>query len=120
MSERKGNRLLQLIMGAGKTAVIVPMVVASLANGERCVRVTVPGPLCATNAADWQLKLGGLLGKRVYPLVCRRELKIERHSATILGLLEYIRKQRHIIVTVPEHRMSLENKANELAIGGDV
>merc|ERR1719409_217075 len=61
MSDDSGNRLLQLIMGAGKTAVIMPMVMSALATGARLVRVTVIGPLYATNAADWQLKMGGLL-----------------------------------------------------------
>merc|ERR1719265_2150683 len=102
MSEGSGNRLLQLIMGAGKTAVIVPMVVASLANGERCVRVTVPGPLYATNAADWQLKLGGLLGKRVYPLVCQRDIKTEHYSSEIVGMLQSMCTNGHVMVTVPE------------------
>ena len=47
------NRLLQLNMGEGKTAVIVPMVIVALADGVRLVRVTVLSSLRATNAADW-------------------------------------------------------------------
>jgi hypothetical protein len=120
MSDEGGNRLLQLIMGAGKTAVIIPMVIASLANGERLVRTTVIGPLYATNAADWQLKLGGLLGRRVFPMVCRRELKLERHADEILSTLDNVRRNGHVIVTVPEYRLSLENKALELATSGDI
>merc|ERR1719487_2945356 len=107
-------------MGAGKTAVITPMVIASLANGQCLVRVTVIGALYATNAADWQFKLGGLLAKRVYPLVCRRDLKVERHTAQIMGMLQEICQKGHVIVTVPEHRLSLENKVLELAIAGQI
>jgi hypothetical protein len=119
MSDEHGNRLLQLLMGAGKTAIIIPMVIASLADGQRCLRVTVIGPLYATNAADWQLKLGGLLGKRVYPFICRREFKIEQYSEELLAMLQGICQRGHVIVTIPEHRLSLENKALELAASGD-
>jgi hypothetical protein len=120
VSNESGNRLLQLIMGAGKTAVIVPMVVAALATGKYCVRVTVMSSLYMTNASDWQLKLGGLLDKRVYALACRRDWNIETYSSQILTMLEDIKRHGHFIVTVPEHRLSLENKVIELAWKGEV
>lgn len=120
ISSGKGNRLLQLIMGAGKTAVIVPMVMSSLADGQQCVRVTVLSSLCATNSADWQLKIGGMLNKRVYHLICRREMQVENCSAALMASLEEITRGRHVLVTIPEHRLSLENKALELACNGNV
>eukprot|EP00929_Paragymnodinium_shiwhaense_P044185 TRINITY_DN22673_c0_g1_i1.p1 TRINITY_DN22673_c0_g1~~TRINITY_DN22673_c0_g1_i1.p1 ORF type:complete len:3475 (-),score=733.29 TRINITY_DN22673_c0_g1_i1:80-10504(-) len=119
MSDECGNRLLQYIMGAGKTSVIIPMVIASLADCRRCMRVTVIGPLYATNATDWQLKLGGLLKRRVHSLPCRREMRIERHSKEILTFLKDMTANQHVLVTVPEHRLSMENKALELALSGD-
>eukprot|EP00929_Paragymnodinium_shiwhaense_P027567 TRINITY_DN16159_c0_g2_i1.p1 TRINITY_DN16159_c0_g2~~TRINITY_DN16159_c0_g2_i1.p1 ORF type:complete len:3364 (-),score=863.27 TRINITY_DN16159_c0_g2_i1:158-10249(-) len=121
MSEEFGNRLLQLIMGAGKTAVIMPMVMASLSSEgrrQRLVRVTVLSPLYGINTADWQLKLGGLLGKRLFPLVCQRDIKIERHSPEVVRMLESMCADGHVLVTTPEHRLSLENKVLELAISG--
>ena len=45
-----------------KTAVII-----ALADGVKLMRVTVLSSLRSTNAAGWQLKLGGLLGRKVYP-----------------------------------------------------
>ena len=68
------NQLLQLNMGEGKlpgcrvdnrwllkprTSVIVPMLVASLADGDRLLRITVLSSLRRANAADWQLKFLG-------------------------------------------------------------
>ncbi|CAD7943080.1 unnamed protein product, partial [Amoebophrya sp. A25] len=49
MSETEGNRLLQLIMGGGKTAVITPLVLTAAARGEKLVRATVLSSLYATN-----------------------------------------------------------------------
>lgn len=111
------NRLMQMTMGDGKTAVIVPMVLVRTARGGRSlVRVTVLSSLYATNAADWQHKLGGLLGRKVYPMLCRRDLRIGLSEAQAMeALCECIRHGNHVVVTVPEHRLSLENKALELA-----
>ena len=39
-----------------RTTVIVPMLIATLANGENLLRITVLSSLRTTNAADWQLK----------------------------------------------------------------
>ena len=39
-----------------RTAVIVPMLMATLADGQNLLRITVLSSLRATNAADWQLK----------------------------------------------------------------
>lgn len=39
-----------------RTAVIVPMLMATLANGQNLLRITVLSSLRTTNAADWQWK----------------------------------------------------------------
>ena len=123
------NRLVQLNMGDGKTHIIMPLVLTlSSASGcgnlegkktDSCanlVRATVLSSLYATNTADWQWKLGGILGRRIYPMICRRDLPIDKErSAHWLELCKLIREQGHIIVTVPEHRLSLENKVIEFA-----
>ncbi|CAK9043094.1 unnamed protein product [Durusdinium trenchii] len=116
-----GNQLLQLNMGEGKTSVIVPMLVASLANGNYLLRITVLSSLRPANAADWQLKLGGLLNRRLHPLFCRRDLPVSEASAQrMVTLLDKIRNGQHVLVTVPEHRLSMENKAIELAWKGEL
>ncbi|VEU35420.1 unnamed protein product [Pseudo-nitzschia multistriata] len=110
------NRLIQLNMGEGKTAVIMPIVLARAARGDKLVRASVLSSLYATNASDWQYKLGGLLNRRIYPMFCRRDIPIGKYEANLmLQRCEKIREGRHVIVTVPEHRLSLENKSLELA-----
>ena len=116
LSESEGNRLLQLIMGGGKTAVIAPLVLAAAARGDKLVRATVLSPLYATNSADWQAKIGGLLDRQVFPLICTRDLRVDEQNAkNTLAMMKRVRRDGHVIVTVPEHRLSLENKAIELA-----
>ncbi|CAD7923999.1 unnamed protein product [Amoebophrya sp. A120] len=116
LSEAEGNRLLQLIMGGGKTAVIAPLVLCAAARGEKLVRATVLSSLYATNSADWQWKIGGLLNRQVFPMICTRDMPLdEKRANKMVNRLREIRAHGHVIVTVPEHRLSLENKAIELA-----
>jgi len=110
------NRLMQLNMGEGKTAIIMPIVLARAARGDKVVRATVLSSLYTTNSSDWQYKLGGLLNRRVYPMICRRDLPIGVDGVKMmLKTCRTIKEEKHVIVTVPEHRLSLENKAIELA-----
>lgn len=75
--------------------------------------------LYTTNAADWQCKVGGLVARRVFPMICSREIELDTSRANeIRNRLSSIREGRHIIVTVPEHRLSLENKAIEMCSTG--
>ena len=56
------------------------------------------------------------MNRRVYPMLCRRDLQIGVPEAELLlKTCKQIMEEKHIIVTVPEHRLSLENKAIELA-----
>ena len=115
LSSAHGNRLLQLNMGQGKTAVIIPLVLCVAARGNCVTRATVLPSLFATNAADWQDKLGGLLDRRVYTFCSRRDLKFGMKQAQMMmGTLKRIKRDRHVIVSIPEHRLSLENKALDL------
>ncbi|CAD7925579.1 unnamed protein product [Amoebophrya sp. A120] len=110
------NRLLQQNMGEGKTAVTLPLVLAASARGTKLVRATVLTHLFVTNLADWQWKLGGILDRKIQPQLCRRDLVITQREAQMrLDDLQESQKLGDIIVTGPEHRLSLENKAIELA-----
>eukprot|EP00397_Hematodinium_sp_SG-2012_P000073 GEMP01000073.1.p1 GENE.GEMP01000073.1~~GEMP01000073.1.p1 ORF type:complete len:1696 (+),score=289.10 GEMP01000073.1:2025-7112(+) len=122
------NCIQQLNMGEGKTAVILPILLctASRVNGRtmsntlKLVRATVLSSLYHTNATDLQAAIGGLLGRRIYPLLCRRDVHIaDAEADTLLHMCTYARDNRHVIVTVPEHRLSLENKALDFAYSTD-
>jgi len=115
-SDEEGNCLLQVNMGEGKTAVITPLSLVRLAGGNRSARATVLSSLYKINAMDWQTKIGGLLGRRILPMMCRRDVDITTLVADkILTTCQDAKNNGHIILTVPEHRLSLENKAIELA-----
>eukprot|EP00913_Durusdinium_trenchii_P028746 g26960.t1 len=74
------------------------MLVASLANGNYLLRITVLSSLRPANAADWQLKLGGLLNRRLHPLFCRRDLPVSEASAQrMVTLLDKIRNGQHVL-----------------------
>jgi hypothetical protein len=114
LDKKEGNRLLQLNMGCGKTAVIMPLLLCCAANGGFIARGTVLSSLYANNAADWQAKVGGLLNRHIFPMLCRRDIAIcEATADRMFQTLSECREGWHIIVTVPEHRLSLENKALE-------
>ncbi|CAD7943082.1 unnamed protein product [Amoebophrya sp. A25] len=56
------------------------------------------------------------MNRQVFPLICTRDMALDaKRCEAMLKRLEMIRTQGHVIVTVPEHRLSLENKAVELA-----
>ena len=59
------NFVLQMNMGQGKSSVVIPMLVAQLANGKNLVRVVVPRPLLLQTAQLLQARLGGLIGRKV-------------------------------------------------------
>eukprot|EP00392_Amoebophrya_sp_AT5.2_P015255 g15456.t1 len=110
------NRLLQMNMGEGKTAVVLPIALLLASRSEKIARATVLQSLSATNFSEWQWKLGGLLNCKLAPLLFRRDLQItERETAMMLEDLEQLRTSGSVLVTVPEHRLSLENKILELA-----
>ena len=57
------SRVHQMIMGAGKTTVIMPLVALGLADGSRLVTVVVPGPLLEMSAAVLRRCFGPIFPK---------------------------------------------------------
>lgn len=82
------HSVMQLNMGEGKTAVIVPILAAVLANGNEACQITVLKSLFARNLKFLRQYLGGLLNRRVYIFPCRRDMHIHRYIEEILGLHE--------------------------------
>jgi Protein of unknown function (DUF3638)/Protein of unknown function (DUF3645) len=97
----------------------MPLVLCTAANGKSIARATVLSSLYSTNAFDWQGKVGGLLGRKIFPMIFRRDIEIDSSIADeIKSCLSSIREGKNMIVTVPEHRLSLENKALEACFKG--
>ncbi len=110
------NAVVQLNMGEGKSAVILPAIAASLADGASLVRVIVPASLLRSTADALAKKLGGALGRRVYVLPCRREYKLSANVLRqLLELLKQCLQDRGVVVTTPEYILSMQLKAVELS-----
>ncbi|CAD7924275.1 unnamed protein product [Amoebophrya sp. A120] len=114
------SRLLEYSMGLGKTSVIMAVVLLlSSRKGTECLpRAIVLGSQLATNAKDWQHKLGGWLRRRLVPLFFRRDHERSADElAELLSDLRELRTQKGVLVMAPADCMSLKNKVIELVAG---
>lgn len=85
---------MQLNMGEGKTAVIAPIIAATLADGKQCCQITVLKSLFATNLKALRKYLGGMLNRRMYVFPCRRDMPIAQHVGDILSIYEECKKMK--------------------------
>jgi hypothetical protein len=91
------------------------MLAISLANEDQMCRVTVLKSIFETNFNSLRHTLGGLLDQRVYSVPCRRDLSIEQVAPNILDIYKDCMKNRGIVVTLPEHRLSFQLKGYDNA-----
>ena len=104
-----GSFCLQMNMGKGKSSIIIPMMVAQLADTNNLVRVVVPRPLLLQTAQLLQARLGGLIGRTV------KHVPFSRKSSTAVGDIEEYRKlhlqmlrKGGTMLTLPEHMLSFK------------
>lgn len=115
----KRHSVMQLNMGEGKTAVIVPILAAVLANGNQLCVVTVLKSLFQTNLRSLRQSLGGMLNRRLYTFPCRRDMQIEAVVGDLLSIYEEVKRKRGVVMTLPEYRLSFQLKIYEAARKGD-
>ncbi|KAN0080270.1 hypothetical protein V8E55_009836 [Tylopilus felleus] len=110
ISPRSGsNTAMQLNMGEGKSSVIVPIVVAVLADGSQLTRVIVPKALTAQMFNLLVDRLGGLVNRRIYFLPFSRSLEVDHHKAAVLrNIISECMTKGGILVVQPEHVLSLK------------
>ena len=104
-----GSFCLQMNMGQGKSSIIIPMVVAQLADRKNLVRVVVPRPLLLQTAQLLHARLGGLIGRKI------KHVPFSRRSSTALTDLRAYQDLHGkmlgsggIILTLPEHMLSFQ------------
>lgn len=90
----KKHSVMQLNMGEGKTAVIVPIIAAVLANGQQACQITVLKSLFATNLKLYRRYLGGMLNRRLYVFPCRRDMPIAGHIAQLMNIYEECKEMK--------------------------
>ena len=102
---------MQVNMGEGKSSVILPISAATLADGNRLVRVVVPKPLAAQMFRLLVDRLGGLVNRPIYHLPFSRSLT-GRYSRQQIGMLREMLSEcvrdHGILVVQPEHVLSLK------------
>nr|POE46995.1 hypothetical protein CFP56_00327 [Quercus suber] len=114
------NTVVQLNMGEGKSSLIVPIVAATLADTKKLVRVIVAKPQSKQMAQMMIVKLGGLLGRRVYYMPFSRALKVSPASADgIHQLLRECMSTGGILLVQPEHLLSFKLMGLESLIEGE-
>ena len=103
------NFVLQMNMGQGKSSVVIPMLVAQLANGKNLVRVVVPRPLLLQTAQLLQARLGGLIGRKVKHIPFSRKSSTEISNLKAYHSLHIdVLQSRGVILTLPEHILSFQ------------
>lgn len=103
------NSIMQLNMGEGKSSVIVPIVAAALADGQRLVRIVVLKPLSTQMFHLLRNKLGGMLGRRIFHMPISRSVRLDVHKATeIQKLCEECMHTGGVLLVQPEHLLSFE------------
>jgi hypothetical protein len=100
---------LQLNMGEGKSSVIVPLIVSTLANGSNLVRVVTLKPLTNQTFELLVSRLSGLANRPIFYVPISRNLSINASLIrTIRGLYERCVAEGGILVVQPEHVLSLK------------
>jgi hypothetical protein len=113
------NSIMQLNMGLGKSSVIVPIVAATLADGNKLSRVVVLKSLATQMRQLLQNKLGGMINRRVYHLPISRSLKLNEAKATqIRKIYEECLNDGGVLLAQPEHILSFELLGLDHALSG--
>ncbi|KAI9758999.1 MAG: hypothetical protein M4579_002662 [Chaenotheca gracillima] len=117
----KGNAVMQLNMGEGKSSVIIPMVAAALANGTNLTRVIVLKPLLKQMAQILSQKLGGLVQRQIHLTPFSRKTPLETGAlSTIRTIHEECRDHRGILLAQPETLLSFQLIGYERLSNGDL
>lgn len=113
------HSVMQLNMGEGKTAVIVPILASRLSNEQHVCQVTVLKSLFHSNLRSLRQCLGGMLNQRVYTFPCRRDMTIGQTEASIMLMCyKECKEKLGIVMTLPEYRCSFQLKMYETAKRG--
>ncbi|KAL9051900.1 MAG: hypothetical protein Q9162_005738 [Coniocarpon cinnabarinum] len=117
--DSKANSVLQMNMGEGKTSCIIPMAAAILAHSAVQVRVIVPKALLPQMAQVLQKSLGGILSRPTTHIpYSRRTPSNDQYLATLAGLHEDTRKQKGVMLALPEHLMSFKLSGLQRLVDG--
>jgi Ca2+-binding EF-hand superfamily protein len=114
-AKRKGDSMVQqMIMGAGKTTVIGPLLALILADGEQLVTMVVPGSLLEFSRGVMRSRFTRVISKRIHTFSFDRSCRKISTVTRLFDKLNMARRTRGIVVTTPEAIKSLMLKMLEL------
>lgn len=109
------NKIIQLIMGGGKSKVLLPILALKRATGENLSIIEVPEALYKTNLADLNQISLRLFGQHSYGMHFDRQSESDAASLKrMFKQLKYTSVNRGYVVTTRESMASLELKYHEL------
>ena len=115
------NSVLQMNMGQGKTSVIIPMVSSTLADGKSIVRIVVPKSLLRQTAQILQMRLGGVLNRRLLHIPFARRTSTDHATMqSYLDLHKRLQKDGGVMVCLPEHNLSFMLSGLQRLLDGQV
>ncbi|RMZ73552.1 very large low complexity [Pyrenophora seminiperda CCB06] len=113
------NTVLQLLMGGGKSSIIIPMLAVYLTDQKKLVRIIVAKPQSKQMLQMLVSKLGYLLNRRVYHMPLSRALRPDAGQADLLRkTYEECMKNRGVLLVQPEHILSFKLMAVEATLAG--
>lgn len=101
----------QMIMGAGKTTVIAPLLALMLGDGKNLVVSVVPKALLDMSRNVMRSTFSSIIEKRIYTLVFDRGSDV---PATLVDKLKSARRERGVVIATPTTIKSLQLKFLEL------
>ena len=95
----------QMIMGAGKTSVVGPLLALMLADGQSLVTLVVPYQLLVQSRLNMRAAFSAVIMKRVYTLEFDRSAKSSssvQHLQALVEKMDRARHERAIVCATPE------------------
>eukprot|EP00937_MAST-01D_sp_MAST-1D-sp2_P005839 g5839.t1 len=98
----------QMLMGAGKTTVVGPLLALCLADGERLVTQVMPTSLLEFTRSVMRATYASIVPKKIFTLEFHRDCRDSAADATrLFAKLDTVRRQRGIVCAAPECVKSL-------------
>jgi len=101
------SRVEQMIMGAGKTSVIAPLMALILADGERLLTLVVPDSLLEQSRTLMRTRFTRIVPKRIHTFSFDRNIRQVNAVTQLYDKLNDARKTRGVVVTTPDAVKSL-------------
>ena len=105
----------QLIMGGGKSKIILPILALLLADGKRCLVITVPKELIETQKEYMNQLTAGLFDQQANTLIFNRKIPFTAERMKIIrATIDRVIAMGEYLIVTPETIQSLTTKYIEL------